>query len=346
MILNEIRSHDADIVSLQEVDQGNYNEFFRSQLAYNDYKGVYWPKGRAERMHEDEAKLVDGCAIFYKNSKYILLEKKRLHFGQLAVARPDSKGQDDIYNRVWQKDHIAVVAFLENRLTGSRLIVADTHMEWDPAFNDVKLVQTAIMMDELTRMADEYAKYPPVKDKQAFRFADAGEAADADAPVVQPAPSAHYSSGAQIPMLICGDFNSDATSSVVELITNGGISKQHPDFEDRKYGNLSREGMSHPFTLKSAYSGIGELPFTNYTAAFVSPIDFIWYSPNTLQVTGLLGEIDKEYLKRVPGFPNDHFPSDHIALVAEFSVKGKKGKVVEANFGPSTHRDRDRDRVT
>lgn len=97
--MSEIRSHDADIACLQEIDQGSYNDFFREQLAYNDYKGVYWPRGRAMGMHEEEAKGVDGCATFFKGSKYILLDKQMINFGQTAVRRPDAKGQDDIYNR-------------------------------------------------------------------------------------------------------------------------------------------------------------------------------------------------------------------------------------------------------
>jgi len=53
-----------------------------------------------------------------------------------------------------------------------------------------------------------------------------------------------------------------------------------------------------------------------------------------LSVAGLLGEVDTDYMKRVPGFPNYHFPSDHLALWVEFVVKGKKErKQVEADFG-------------
>jgi len=97
--------------------------------------------------------------------------------------------------------------------------------------------------------------------------------------------------------------------------------------------------MTHPFSLKSSYSNIGELSFTNYTPGFTGVIDYIWYSTNALQVTGLLGEIDKEYLQRVPGFPNYHFPSDHLALLAQFIVKGRKEKkIVEADFGPERGR--------
>lgn len=69
LILSELRQRDADIVCLQEIDQDSFNEFFRTQLAVADYKGVFWPKSRARTMSERDAKLVDGCAIFYKHSK-------------------------------------------------------------------------------------------------------------------------------------------------------------------------------------------------------------------------------------------------------------------------------------
>lgn len=340
LLLNEIRGHDADIVCLQEVDQGSYNGFFREQLAYNDYKGVYWPKGRAQGMSEEEAKVVDGCATFFKGSKYILLEKNMIHFGQTAVRRPDAKGQDDIYNRLWQKDNIAVVIYLENRLSGERMIVVNAHMYWDPAYKDVKLVQAAIMMEEVTRLAEKFVKIPACTDKTAFRFSEPEDGNDGQGPStpVEPGPSIEYSHPSQIPTLVCGDFNSCPGSAVYNLLAHGRMAEEHPDLEKRLYGNLTRQGMTHPFTLKSSYSSVGELSFTNYTPTFTDVIDYIWYSSNLLQVTGLLGEVDKEYLQKVPGFPNYHFPSDHLALVAEFSVKNKKGKVVEVDFGPQRDR--------
>jgi len=69
LILEELRARDADFVCLQEIDQESYSDYFRAQLAHNDYKGVFWPKSRARTMAEREAKFVDGCATFYKNSK-------------------------------------------------------------------------------------------------------------------------------------------------------------------------------------------------------------------------------------------------------------------------------------
>ncbi|KAL2850816.1 Endonuclease/exonuclease/phosphatase [Aspergillus pseudodeflectus] len=331
LILSELRSHDSDIICLQEIDQGSYNDFFREQLAYNDYKGVYWPRGRAMGMQDEDARLVDGCATFFKGSKFILLDKQMINYGQTAVRRPDAKGQDDIYNRLWQKDHIAVVVFLENRQTGSRFIVVNAHLYWDPAFKDVKLIQTAILMEEITKLSETYAKWPACTDKTAFRFSEAEGESQA---VPEPAPSMEYASGDQIPLFMCGDFNSSPGSAAYNLIANGRLPEEHPDLEKRMYGNLSRVGMTHPFKLKSAYGSIGEMSFTNYVPDFKDILDYIWYTSNSLHVSALLGEIDKDYLRKVPGFPNYHFPSDHIALFAEFSVKGKKGKVVEADFGP------------
>jgi CCR4-NOT transcription complex subunit 6 len=274
-----------------------------------------------------------------------LLDKQLIDFANTAINRPDMKGEHDIFNRVMPRDDIAVVAFLENRATGSRLIVGNVHVFWNPAFTDVKLVQVAILMEGITKFANKWAKYPPCTEKEMFRFAN-GDSEDgkvtADTTQV-PGISMEYSDGAQIPLLLCGDFNSLPDSGIYDLIVQGSLSNAHADLGSRKYGNFTRDGISHPFSLKSSYSSIGEMAFTNYTPGFQGVLDYIWYSTNTLQVVGLLGDIDKEYLKRVPGFPNYHFPSDHVALYAQYVVKSRKEKkVVETDFG--TGRDRDRNR--
>jgi CCR4-NOT transcription complex subunit 6 len=78
------------------------------------------------------------------------------------------------------------------------------------------------------------------------------------------------------------------------------------------YGSYTNQGAVHRMHLKNAYplSGKGSLSFTNFTPGFVGTIDHIWYTGNTLSVTSLLGEVDKEYASKVVGFPNPHFPSE------------------------------------
>lgn len=343
MILEELKSRDADILALQEVDIENYNEFFAPQLALLDYKGVFQAKGRARTMNEREAKVVDGSATFYRASKFMLLQKHVINYSHEAINRPDMKGEHDVYNRVMPRDHIALVTFLENKRTGSRLIVVNTHLTWEVWFTDVKIVQVAILLEQLAKKAEEFARWPPSKDKdkEPFRFANEDGPEGAEVVKLELVPSQSYDNGSQIPLLICGDFNSTTDSGVCELITEGALSSSHSEISSQKYGDFTRNGMSHPFSLKSSYSEVGELPFTNWTPDFREVIDYIWYSTNTLQVASLLGEVDRDYMSRVPGFPNYHFPSDHLLLNAEYYVKERKErKQVEADFGPSRRESR------
>lgn len=336
MILDELRRRDPDIMCLQEVDQENYNEFFRPLLAENGYRAYYIPKSRAKTMAEREAKIVDGCMTCWKNDKYVLLDKQHIDLGYTAINRPDMKGEHEIFNRVMPRDNIAIVTFLEHRQSGARLIVVNTHLHWDPAYNDVKLVQSAILLDQVQKIAEAYTKHPPCKDKALFRYSNMDSPdGEEPAPAPAPSPSKEYSSAVHIPLLICGDFNSLLDSGVYQLFASGAVQSNHPDFEGRSYGDFSKHGMQHPFNLKSAYGNMGELPFTNYTPNFAGVISYIWYTPSALQVTSLLGPIDEEYISRVPGFPNAHFPSDHVPLMSEFVAKQKKERqVTEVDFGP------------
>ena len=230
--------------------------------------------------------------------RYTLIDKQVIDFSSSAIAREDMKKTADIYNRVMPKDNIAVVTFLENKQTGYRVIIANVHITWDPAFKDVKLVQTAMLMEELAKISDKFAKTHPMP-------RSANNAANGSPP-----PTVTYSEGTQIPLIICGDFNSIADSGVYELMSKGSVTNEHDDLVGRTYGNFTKDGMSHPFAIKSAYGNVGELKFTNYTPGFSGVIDYIWYSSNSLTVTGLLGNVDDEYMERVAGFPNFHFPSE------------------------------------
>ena len=267
------------------------------------------------------------CTLHLSNDRYVLLDKQLIDFANTAINRPDMKGEHDIFNRVMPRDNIAVITFFEERVTGARLIVVNVHIYWDPAFTDVKLVQVAILMEQITKLADKYAKWPPCTDKSLFRYGDGDSNGDEpQEPLLEPGPSLEYATGPQIPLLMCGDFNSTPDSGVYNLLVQGSLSNSHTDLANRKYGTFTRDGMTHSFSLKSSYGSISELPFTNFTPHFSGVIDYIWYSTNALHVTGLLGEVDKEYLQRVPGFPNYHFPSDHLALLSEFVVEGEEGK--------------------
>jgi CCR4-NOT transcription complex subunit 6 len=211
------------------------------------------------------------------------VEQQLIEFNQVAMRRSDFKKTEDMFNRVMTKDNIAVLALLEHRQTGARLIVANTHIHWDAEYKDVKVVQVAMLMDELKKTANRFAKLPPRLDIK-------------DAP--------HYPDGSTIPTVIGGDFNSLPESGVYEYLSKGRLPKNHDDFGAHIYGTYTSDGLDHNLHLKSAYSHVGELPFTNYTPGFRGVIDYIWYTDSSLVATGVLGEVDAAYLSKVVGFPN------------------------------------------
>ena len=302
-ILQEIVSYNAEVYCLQEVEMGQFNDYFEPKLKQHGYEGIFWPKSRARTMRDDERQHVDGCATFYKSDSFELVDKQLIEFNQIALQRPDFKRTEDIFNRVMTKDNVALIAMLENRTSGYKLIVANAHMHWDPEFRDVKLVQAAMLLEQLEVTGNRFAKMlPQVK-------------------LTQGRQPPKYSSGMQIPTLVCGDFNSTPDSGVYEFMSKGSAPGNHEDFMNHIYGTYTSEGLKHNYAMRSAYGNVGELPFTNLTPGFQGVIDYIWYTSNTLAASCLLGEVDRTYLSRVVGFPNAHFPSDHVCILAEFKVK-------------------------
>ncbi|CAE6441736.1 unnamed protein product [Rhizoctonia solani] len=320
LILAEIQNYGADFICLQEVDVAQYEDYFLKKLGeagysgevdvaqYEDYflkklgeagySGVFSPKSRVRTMSETERRRVDGCAIFFNSEKYTLIEHHLIEFAQAAHARPALRSTEDWFNRVQNKDHIAVAATLVSRATGTRLIIANAHIHWDPEFRDVKLVQTAILMDSLKVIADDFADME-----------------------VAGGQKNKYIKGTNIPLVVCGDFNSvPENSGVYEFMSKGHVPGSHPDFMGHQYGPYTSEGPRHPFELRSAYAGIGELPMTNYVPSFEGAIDYIWYGTENADVAAVLGEVDQTYLSKVVGFPNAHFPSDHVLIAAEFRI--------------------------
>jgi CCR4-NOT transcription complex subunit 6 len=228
------------------------------------------------------------------------------------MQRQDFKKTDDMFNRVLGKDHIAVVSLFENKETGTRFIITNAHIHWDPAYRDVKLVQTALLVDEIEKISHRFAKYPP-------RLPPTPSSATNPSPISNDRSFPVYSDGSKIPVVICGDFNSIPDSGVYEYLSAGAVPYNHPDFMSHKYGKYTSEGLKHRLGLKSAYSAVGELPLTNLTPSFQGTIDYIWYSTSTLSVNAVFGEVDKQYLEKVIGFPNAHFPSEYVPLFLPIS---------------------------
>ncbi|KAH8107728.1 Endonuclease/exonuclease/phosphatase [Cristinia sonorae] len=321
LIMEEIKTRDAEFVCLQEVEGAQFEEYFLENLSDLGYDGVFWPKSRYKTMSDMDRRHVDGCAIFFKSKKFTLVEKHLVEFNTVAMQRSDFKKTDDMFNRVLGKDQVAVVCLFEAKDTGTRLVLSNTHIHWDPQFRDVKLVQVALLVDEVEKNANSFAKYPP-RPTASNPSANGSSAAGDNNASSRPPPL--YSDGTKIPVIVCGDFNSLPQSGVYEYLSTGVVPSNHPDFMAHTYGKYTSDGLRHKLGLQNVYAVAGEDVITNFTPSFRGTIDHIFFSSANLAVNCVLEEIDKKYLEKAVGFPNPHFPSDHICIGAEFRVRPPK----------------------
>lgn len=286
----EILRHDTDIVCMQEVETKTYHEFWTPVMAKFGYKGLFFSKTRSKTMSETDSKKVDGCATFFKTSKFLFILKQHFEYNSVCMGSDKYKKTKDLFNRFMNKDNIALITFLQHVETGEKILIANTHLHWDPAFNDVKTLQVGILLEELQGIM-----------KKLHRTSSMDEAKNSS-------------------LVVCGDFNSTKNSAVYQLFSTGTVSK-HQDLDGRDYGRFTDEGFHHNFKLKSAYDYLPDMPFTNFSPTFTDFIDYIWYSTSNLQVKGLLGKVDEEYASHHIGIPNAHFPSDHIPVITKFQIK-------------------------
>ncbi|XP_064207956.1 CCR4-NOT transcription complex subunit 6 [Anguilla rostrata] len=318
-IMQEILSCNADIISLQEVETEQYYHYFLVELKEHGYEGFFSPKSRARTMSESDRKHVDGCAVFFKTEKFSQVQKHTVEFNQLAMA--NSEGSEAMLNRVMTKDNIGVAVLLELRkevmeqcvgksvpsMEKQLVLVANAHMHWDPEYSDVKLVQTMMFLSEVKNIVD--------KATRSLKLSSiSGE-----------------TNG--IPLVLCADLNSLPDSGVVEYLSTGGVDCTHKDFKELRYidsltnfncngkNSTSNGRITHAFKLKSAYDN-GLMPYTNYTFDFKGVIDYIFYSQPLLNVLGVLGPLDPQWLheNNISGCPHPHVPSDHFSLFAQLEL--------------------------
>ena len=288
-ILSEINEQSSDVVCLQEVDSQHYHDFWEPQLNALGYVGIFQSKMRPGNSDED------GCATFWRDRRFVLLEERPISLTTAAINCQwlhDANG--NVFTRA-SKDNIAIVAFLQDRLTGVCTIVANTHLVASHSYKDVKIVQAAVLLEELTKITADYATRLPLL----------------------------YPSLYDIPLVLAGDFNSLPNSAVYQLLSTGHLEPYHEEFGGHSYGGLTTMGFRSPYCLASAYEATGEdSNFTIYTPHLKGTVDYIWYNRAAMQATRVLGPADDAYTKKVPGFPSEHFPSDHVKLVAEFAYWG------------------------
>lgn len=165
LILNEITAEQPDILCLQEVEEEHIPTFY-NRLELIGYNSIY-----KQRTGDH----VDGCAIYFKPNVFKLEEESTVEFRQPGV-------------RVLDRDNVGIV--LKLRVADSPdnyIVVATTHLLYNPRRQDVKLAQVQVLLAEIERLA--------------------------------------YNSktNSYYPIILTGDFNLTPGTGVYKLITEGRL---------------------------------------------------------------------------------------------------------------------------
>ena len=297
--MQELDEAQGDIICLQEVQTDHYEQHLSPFMLDKGYDGIFKQKTRDSMGQYGK---VDGCATFWRRSKFMMVENYAVEFNECARHAAVDLGLDESDGRRYinrlVKDNIAQIVVLEIisrsavRLPRQsiQVCVANTHLYSNHQRPDVKLWQAYALMRELENF------------------------------VLQ----------RDIALIICGDLNSEPTSAVYEFIMEGGLSshRNELDIADNIRVLPDQSNIMHSIELVSAMNtAMGEEPiFTNFTGKFRGTLDYICYTPSRLRVMAVssIPESSDLELENGVGLPSASYPSDHLMLCCDlaFAVSG------------------------
>jgi CCR4-NOT transcription complex subunit 6 len=307
VIVNALLQCDADILCLQEVEAAPYREFFVPKLA--DFDSVFVPKSRVR--NSDKPDRVDGCATFFRRSRFTLVRDHRVEYQSIAMNRHKEFDDERALQRLLGRDNVALLVALRLNQppphgASQIIIVSNTHIHWNPQMCDVKLMQVALMVERIEQFARELgftAAKPP-------------------------------------PLVVCGDFNMTPDSGAYRLLSAGALPREHADFAPAnsgdalfdahfaannkdastkfRYGTYTRDGVKHDLQLASAYAFL-EHPFTNFTDAFSGCLDYLFLSKRSIRLRKVLAPLTEDDV-RLTCLPSPHCGSDHVPICAELEL--------------------------
>uniref|UniRef100_A0A6G1SJV1 Protein angel 2 n=1 Tax=Aceria tosichella TaxID=561515 RepID=A0A6G1SJV1_9ACAR len=185
-ILKELINNRADIICLQEVESDHLQSLYRPKLARYGYECLYKKKTGYK---------LDGCAIFYKSKLFHLSNSKGVEFNRTDVAY--------LLNR----DNVGLIAVLKPRIPtrseSSHLVIANTHLIFNPRRCDVRLAQLKYFLSELEAISRNFCDSNKTTTNSATNNSTSIDNMGQ--------PSYH-------PTILCGDLNSTPDSEVIRCI--------------------------------------------------------------------------------------------------------------------------------
>lgn len=288
-----MRKATPDVVFLQELDAklmsslepGLLPELRRGLVSLNesipskDGVGVYYNPARFE--------IEDQRSVRFSNvlDKHLgeLVDASRTDISSLSLTRA-------LHRELREKLNQVVMVRLKDMENQKRIVACSTHLYWDPAYPDIKLLQSYLLAKEIEDFAEGCA----------------GVAIGADL------------------------NSTPDSSAVYELLMGSGrVETSHPHHpvslrsnkvNTRLKGVHEKEvpALSLPAQFRSAMkeSRGAEPLFTNYTSTFKGCLDYVMLR-GSLTVHSVEPFMDEAELSEEIALPNNKNPSDHLPLIVD-----------------------------
>lgn len=285
-LLHEMLQYNPDCITLQECD--HFYDFFLPQLATYGYDGVYAPKPASACLEVSENS--DGCAIFVKRDRLRVVSSETVTYA-LSKSEVDD-GVSDVVRAMNQVGLILTCDILSQK-TGeienkgrNPLVVSTTHLkakksEKGERYRDKEVTQ---LLQSIDRTMKELSKHcDPV-------------------------------------LVVTGDLNAAPDSSTTGYEAQAYRSVKEHSLGLRSLLNDDMQVMNKKdvwTTWKSRWKKGEEKVAKNC-------IDYILYVPLKdrragLQLVSMLDLLKAEEIGEKL-LPNVNYPSDHVALAADFAV--------------------------
>jgi mRNA deadenylase 3'-5' endonuclease subunit Ccr4 len=291
--LQIVRSSLPDIALFQELDASLISSLepgFESSL-----------KRGSVRLNESLPSK-DGVGVFYNPKRFEMEEEQSVRFSNVLDKHLPSLGEASrsetssisltraLYRETREKLNQVVMVRLKDIESEKRILACSTHLYWDPAYPDIKLLQSYLLAKEI----------------EEFSQGCSGVVVGADLNSVPDA------------------------SAVYELLMGSGAVEtshgQHPvSLRSNKLNKRLKgvDSVSVPALVigkpyRSAFREINgsEPRYTNYTSSFKGCLDYVMLD-GSLKVHSVEPILSDEELCSETALPNSMMPSDHLPLIVD-----------------------------
>lgn len=306
LIVEELRrlsaAHDVDVMCLQELQ---VEECARILKELPEFDGVSYK----QRTSVGKREKLDGCGVFWRTSKFNLVSDDG-ELGDDHVEFNDISEDRTLVRVCGTRDQavrncVGALVRLQDRDTGTKVVIGSVHLFWDPCFPKLKLAQAGVYRRAAFSLAESFGTRN---------------------------------------VILAGDWNSVPDSAVYSFMTDQRVVGSFPELSDCNIEVLDavmrREECDHGLSSSVCHDVTkcdleSDWPLTTWTPKFRGALDHIFFCADVGngRINSVLGSLSlpsgTEFDRaQIPALPCEAHPSDHIPLISRFSLSSTEGHAV------------------